>query len=131
MCIRDRPGGAPARVDFPTVRAQKTRLLRASFEQSFAKVEAQVRAFVKEQDWPPEDGRAVNWLDAYALYAAVKEACGGEMWTKWPREYQDFERLNAAPFERSADFYRYCQWLFFRQWRALRARCLLYTSRCV
>ena len=113
--------GISGRADFPAVRAQKEKLLRLSFQQSFSRVEAEVRAFAAGQAWSPDGKRAVNWLDTYALYAAIKDACGGEMWTKWPKEYQDVRRVNAAPFQQSADFYRYCQWLFFRQWRALRA----------
>ena len=113
-------GGDPARADFPAVRAQKEGLLRLSFAQSFSKVEGDVRAFAEKQSWSPDGKNAVNWLDTYALYAAIKDACGGDLWTKWPREYQDFRRVNPAPFQKDADFYRYCQWLFFRQWRALR-----------
>ena len=105
-------GGDPTRADFPAVRAQKERLLRLSFAQSFSKVEGDVRAFAEKQSWSPDGKNAVNWLDTYALYAAIKDACGGDLWTKWPREYQDFRRVNPAPFQNDADFYRYCQWLF-------------------
>ena len=111
---------SPDRADFAAVRSEKERLLRLSFAQSFSRVEAQVRAFVAEQAWSPGGGRSVNWLETYALYAAIKDACGGDMWTRWPRQYQDIRRVDPAPFRRDADFYAYCQWLFFRQWRALR-----------
>ncbi len=114
------PASDPDRVDFPNVRARKEALLRLSFQQSFARVKEDVREFSARQAWSPDGKKNVNWLDTYALYAAIKDACGGAMWTKWPKEYQDVRRVDAAPFQESADFYRYCQWLFFRQWQALK-----------
>ena len=54
------------RVDFPSVRARKEALLRLSFQQSFARVEKDVREFSARQAWSPDGKRNVNWLDTYA-----------------------------------------------------------------
>ena len=93
------------------MRQEKTRLLRASFAQSFARVAGEVDAFFASQS---------DHLRNYAAFAALKERFGGLMWTQWPREARDFSRLNPALLGEEFDFHRYCQWLFFRQWRALR-----------
>ncbi|NLF27721.1 MAG: 4-alpha-glucanotransferase [Clostridiales bacterium] len=102
--------GDPAAVDFDAVRREKEKLLRLSFEQSYGGVARELDAFAADH----------TALCAYAHYAAVKEHFGGAMWSKWPREYRDAERADEAPFRREIDFHLYCQWLFFRQWRALK-----------
>ncbi len=105
--------GDPAAVDFAAVRREKDALLRLSFEQSFKRVRGEVAAFI-------EGNPAGKQLEIFALYAAIKARFGGAMWTKWPAEYRDFRRVDSAPFRAEMDFHRYCQWLFFRQWRALK-----------
>ena len=72
-------------VSYTHLDVYKRQLLRLSFQQSFARVEKDVREFAARQAWSPDGKRNVNWLDTYALYAAIKDACGGAMWTKWPK----------------------------------------------
>lgn len=66
-----------------------------------------------------------HWLGDHALYAALRERSGTSCWHEWPVEYR--ERRPAAMarlmHEAADDILRhqFAQWLFFRQWRSLRA----------
>jgi len=65
------------------------------------------------------------WLDDYALFSAIKEAFGGEPWERWPaglrlrepRALRDF----ASRAEDRMGRHKFGQYLFSRQWSALRA----------
>ena len=65
-----------------------------------------------------------EWLDDFALFMALKDAHGGKPWTGWPvalvRREPDALAEVAASLAREMDYHRFCQWLFFRQWDALR-----------
>src|SRR5438874_1252141 len=66
-----------------------------------------------------------SWLDDYALFMALKESQGGRSWQEWPaelvrREPGALERARRE-HESVAGLYRFRQFLFFRQWGALRA----------
>ncbi len=55
------------------------------------------------------------WLDAYARFAALKEANGLVEWTRWdPR---------IKPHPREMDFHRFLQYEFFREWHRLKSYC--------
>ncbi|MGM9608143.1 MAG: 4-alpha-glucanotransferase [Oscillospiraceae bacterium] len=79
---------------------------------------------------PPEDFEKfcrenASWLEDYALFMTLKHRHGGASWLDWPPELrnQDPDALEAARREYAAelDFWRIVQYLFFAQWRALRA----------
>ncbi len=68
-----------------------------------------------------------TWLDDYALFRAIKDAHGGDAWHTWDdglarREPQSLrawqERLEAETLD-----VKFRQFLFFRQWHALREYC--------
>jgi len=65
-----------------------------------------------------------TWLADWALFAALKSRYGGSPWTDWPEPLarRSPEALAAAREElRSAvDFESFVQFLFFRQWAAIR-----------
>jgi 4-alpha-glucanotransferase len=66
-----------------------------------------------------------GWLDDFALFMALKEAHGGATWTTWEAGLGAREPVAlAAARERLAvavDSQRFRQFLFFRQWSAVRA----------
>jgi 4-alpha-glucanotransferase len=66
-----------------------------------------------------------NWLDDFALFMALKEAHGGATWTSWEEGLIAREPVAlGAARERLAvavDSQRFRQFLFFRQWSAVRA----------
>ncbi|BDP41425.1 4-alpha-glucanotransferase [Deinococcus aetherius] len=64
------------------------------------------------------------WLDDYALFMALKDAHGGLPWNAWEPDTRDREpgamataRRELAP---AIERVKFIQFLFFRQWRALR-----------
>ena len=66
-----------------------------------------------------------SWLDDYALFMSLCEACGWQDWCDWEpalarREPQALLAARALHAERIA-FWQFCQWRFFRQWAALKA----------
>ena len=66
-----------------------------------------------------------SWLPDFALFMALVEAQGGQLWSDWPRPLatRDAAALAQARAELAARiaFWTFCQWSFFRQWAKLRA----------
>src|SRR5689334_1839143 len=66
-----------------------------------------------------------DWLDDFALFAALKEEHGGVAWTDWPAALAARDEPALAQVrERLAGeiaFHRFAQFLFARQWSAVRA----------
>lgn len=107
------------RVDFGAVVPWKMALLRRSHSRFVASTPAAIR---DDYDRFCEEQR--GWLNDYALYAALKDAHDGTAWVDWeePLAARHPEALSEAQ-RRLADeiaFYRYTQFLFFRQWSAVR-----------
>jgi 4-alpha-glucanotransferase len=69
--------------------------------------------------------RHAAWLEPFALFMALKDAHGGAAWCDWPAALRRGEpaALTAARGAHAArlDAQRFAQWVFFRQWGALRA----------
>ena len=70
---------------------------------------------------------SASWLDDYALFRALKNENGGSEWTNWDRQLS--ERQPAALKNARVELHyhiaaqKFFQFLFFRQWRALRDYC--------
>ncbi len=108
----------PERVDYDAVRAYKTRMLRLCFSQSGQKMAEETARFVKKNPWVKD----------FALFTALKEHFGGQMWNRWPdRAIRDRKgaalRQYRAQLDGEIRFHTFCQMLFFRQWEALHAYC--------
>ena len=108
----------PERVDYPAVRESKEKLLRRCFSQSEGKLQKELAAFRRENPW----------VEDFALFTALKARYGGVMWTKWPD--REVCRRQPAALERcrreldgEIRYHLFCQYLFFRQWFALKRYC--------
>ena len=108
----------PERVDYPAVRESKEKLLRRCFAQSEGKLQKELAAFCRENPW----------VEDFALFTALKARYGGVMWTKWPD--REVRRRQLAALERcrreldgEIRYHLFCQYLFFRQWFALKRYC--------
>lgn len=66
-----------------------------------------------------------EWLDDFALFMAIKESVGGGAWNTWEMDLRSRKKRTLARFiqEHPADIqaHKFSQWLFFRQWLALKA----------
>lgn len=106
-------------VSFAGATAQKDRALRAAFarfnEQLSAQLTAEFNTFCESERW---------WLDDFCLFMAIKIEQGGVAWSDWP---SDLKRRDPTSIANALDrlkaeirFHKFAQWLFRRQWFALR-----------
>ncbi|HEX2099633.1 MAG TPA: 4-alpha-glucanotransferase, partial [Candidatus Synoicihabitans sp.] len=67
-----------------------------------------------------------HWLDAYALFRALKDHFQGNAWWEWPLEVRTYERARTSPLAASvserATAHAFFQYLFFGQWREVREK---------
>jgi 4-alpha-glucanotransferase len=68
--------------------------------------------------------REVAWLEEFALFMAIKEAHGGVSWHEWPEELvlrnpADLQQARRELAD-AMELHRFRQFLFDRQWRALK-----------
>ncbi len=68
-----------------------------------------------------------HWLDAFALFMALKDAHDYAPWTQWEPALARYEEEAVAQARRdhskAFEISRFSQFLFFRQWTALRRYC--------
>lgn len=108
-------GTEPRYVDYGRIYDSRFRVLRRAFQKGWSRDREAVERFAREN----------RWLDDYALYMAVKQHFGMKSWLDWPDEDIRLRRPEAMEKYRmelaeDVDFFRYLQFLFFRQWNALR-----------
>jgi 4-alpha-glucanotransferase len=119
--LPEAPDVAVAGVDFGRVIPWKLALLRRAFERFQADPSSPLRAgfeyFCAEN---------ASWLDDYALFMALKDENGGGAWNGWPESLKRREASALAEARRALapDVLRFTfyQFLFFRQWAALRSQ---------
>ncbi len=107
------------RVAYGEVAAAKGELLRAAWERfrsnSPSALAAELERFVAAH---------ASWLDDFATFEALKAAHGGAPWQEWPVNLRlrrgDAVVRWAATHRDAVGFSRFCQFLFFRQWRVLK-----------
>lgn len=110
---------ASERADFPEARRLKGALVRQAFEQfRLAAAPELMEALARFA------AHEAIWLDDYALYEAIHEAHGGRPWFEWEPDL--VHRLPGAlarwreVLRDEVDFHRFVQYLFSRQWSALK-----------
>ena len=110
-------GNDPQRVDYGAIYARRFAVLRQAFARGREPLAEKAAAFRREN---------ASWVENYALYMAVKSKFGMKSWVDWPEEDIRLHRKEAVErykreLREDVDFYVFCQFLFFRQWDALRA----------
>ena len=100
-------------IDYGYAHDVKSRLLNRAYYRFTAtddhNLRSGFRSFVDQQSY---------WLDDYALFRALKDDHGGVAWTDWRADAGSRERLKAQ-----IEAHQFYQFLFFRQWSALRSYC--------
>jgi 4-alpha-glucanotransferase len=117
--LTDHPRFAAEKVDYGEVIAWKLGLLDQAFyhfeNHATSEFKTDLEAFQIEQ---------ASWLDDFALFMAIKEYQGGGSWSDWPLalRMRDKEALQSARISLSVSIRKqiFRQFLFFRQWSALR-----------
>ena len=110
-------GDDPRHVDYGAVYNSRLKLLAKAKKRGWERDREEVTAFVTEN---------IRWLPDYALFMACKRHFGMRSWTEW--EDEDI-RLRRSPevleqyrtlLREDVELFTYIQYLFFRQWEALR-----------
>lgn len=109
-------GGSTEYVDYSNVYTSKYKVLRMAFSRVKPEEDEGFLAFIAAN---------YDWVLDYALFMAVKNAHNGACWTQWEQDI--LLRKEAAIEEYRAKymedilFYEYIQYLFDRQWSALKS----------
>lgn len=117
--LKDYPQFDPNHIYYGDVIPAKTRVLHLSYRHFLTRgTEEQKKAFSRFCD------EEAYWLDDYALFMAAKDEHDGASWLEWDDEIRDpdeeiKERWKQKLFE-NFNYYRYIQYLFFGQWKALK-----------
>ncbi len=109
-------GENPARVDYGKLFAGRTPLLRLAFDRGAELFQEPFAEFCRENK---------SWLDNYALFMSVKAHFGMRSWQEWPDEdirnhHPESVLYYTELLRGEMDFYRFVQFLFYRQWNALK-----------
>ena len=111
-------GDDPRYVDYGKIYASRFTLLEKAKARGFTRDREAVAAFEQENE---------RWLPNYALFMALKRHFGMKSWTEWDDEdircrtsSEVIERYRAELRE-DVELFTYIQFLFFRQWEALKA----------
>ena len=107
----------PEHVDYGVLYEYRLRLLNTAADRGMRTDDGGFAAFCAEN-------RA--WLDNYALYMALKRHFDMKAWIDWPEEDIRLHRPEACErwkgvLREEFDRLRYIQYLFFRQWKKLKA----------
>ena len=113
------PAHDDKKVDFDSVVNFKEDLLGRAY-----------RRFLETGGHPDYDGFYrinADWLDDFALFAALKDLFKEKAWNTWPeglrdREPGEIERMRDT-LKREIGREMFCQFLFHRQWSALKGYC--------
>lgn len=108
-------GGDPARVDYEQLYAHRFRFLQQACDRGWARDAGEIKTFSEENPW----------LADYALFMALKRHFDMLPWMEWPDVEIRLHRPEAVARYREllADdvrLFTYIQYVFFRQWDALR-----------
>ncbi|MBO5094741.1 MAG: 4-alpha-glucanotransferase [Lachnospiraceae bacterium] len=103
-------------VDYEKVYNARFKVLYTAYKNSSIEENEEFLQFCRENDY---------WLADYALYMAVKNSFGGKSWTLWDEDIKLRRPQAVAAYqEKFADeilFYEFQQFMFVKQWQALKA----------
>lgn len=109
-------GGSEKYIDYGTMYVSRYALLKKAYARFKKNVPEDFASFCK---------REKEWLDEYALFMALKDANDGNAWAEWDeslrrREPKALEEARQT-YANDIEFYKMLQYLFFKQWRELKA----------
>ncbi len=110
-------GCDPERADYGKLYEARFPLLRKAYVRGIEKYRGEFEDFCRRNE---------GWLPNYSLYMAVKASFGMKSWLDWPdesirRHQEEAVRAYAEKLKTETEFYRFIQFLFFRQWERLKA----------
>ena len=109
-------GNNPLCIDYGLLYEKRFRILRLAYRRFLDNIPEDFESFCKEH---------AVWLDDYALFMTLKGKNGGVSWLDWPEKerFRNPEALRAMRTECADEimFWQMLQYLFFKQWKALKA----------
>ena len=110
-------GSEPRYVDYGKIYESRFALLERAKARGWERDREAVAAFEAENS---------RWLPDYALFMALKRHFGMKSWTEWPDEGARLHRADSleryrAELRGDVELFTYIQFLFFRQWSALKS----------
>ena len=115
-CKKAKFGRKADDIDYSQLYKERGRLLRLAYSRSDIGHNEAFTAFCEKNKW---------WLDDFALFMAVKDRFEGKPWIEWAEDIRlrwqpamDYYRRELY-FE--VEYYKYLQFKFDQQWRALKA----------
>jgi 4-alpha-glucanotransferase len=99
------------KIDFGEAHKFKEKLLRTAYERYTSTTDTVLRSAFETFSQ-----KQAHWLEDYARFRALKDAHGGVAWNEWEAEPQE-------PLREEVEAHMFYQFLFFRQWTALKSYC--------
>ena len=123
--LSDRPSFPADHVDFGNVINWKSTLLDRAFNRFQKTIDQdlnnELQAFQQQEAY---------WLEDFALFMAIKQANGGGAWSNWPAPLRKRQSTALKQFAQDNQIaiqqHIFRQFLFFRQWQALKT----YANQC-
>ena len=113
------PSASPSQVDYNAAVAYKMRILPLAYERFNTKGD--------RHDFDRFCAEQADWLEDYALYAAMKAHSGAKPWVSWPTGLRDRDHgaIEAARRDLAdrMDMEKFLQFMIHRQWMALKQYC--------
>lgn len=107
-------GDDPSRVDYAKLYKNRFQVLKKAFSRSHYFESPSYRGFCRENPW----------LEDYAFYMALKMSFHAASWLLWPEEVRRRDpqtlRKYRTLLSQEIEFWKFCQFCFFRQWTALK-----------
>lgn len=104
------------KTDYGRIYQSRFKVLRKAFSNGRERYKQAVEKFREEN---------ASWIGNYALFMAVKAHFGMQSWTEWPDEDIRLRKETALKkyadmLREDVDFYVFLQFLFYKQWDALK-----------
>jgi 4-alpha-glucanotransferase len=117
--IGDKPAFPKSYIDYEKVITYKTKLLKKACE-----------CFKNKSQKKEYEGFCLEnkgWLEDFALFAALRQHFNNRLWCNWPKELRDRNKCDLisirASLQKSIKQEKFLQYLFFKQWFALKDYC--------
>lgn len=114
-CNKADLGKNPAEIDYEKLYKNRLPLLKKAYENAKLEKNKAFQEFCQNE---------AEWLDEYALYMAIKDENDGKSFLEWPDALRFREKKTIQAVEKRLKkeilFYCFLQYLFFKQWTALK-----------
>lgn len=103
-------------VDYEKIYLSRFKVLKLAYERSGIAQDEEFKQFREENGF---------WLKDYALYMAVKNSFDGVSWIEWDEDIRlrksEAMQIYREKYKTEVEFYEFQQFLFAKQWSALKA----------